>query len=175
MLRGVNVGGRKKMTMEGLRRLYEGLNFDQVATYVQSGNVIFDGPERDPSTLAKRIEDRIEMSYGYRVPVLIRRTDEFERILRGNPYLKNGNADSSKLYVTFLYDVPSKRKLEDLKPSGADGDAFSVRGREIYLHCPNGYGRTRLTNAFFEKKLNMPATTRNWNTVISLFRIATAG
>jgi len=174
MLRGVNVGGRKKISMEALRRMVEDLGFDRVETYVQSGNVIFDSPERDASALAVRIEDRIERSLGYRVPVFIRRGDEFNRILELNPFLEKGKADPSSLHVTFLHDIPPKSELKNLGPAADDGDAFCVQGGEIYLHCPRGYARTRLTNSFFEKRLGMPATTRNWNTVNALYRIATA-
>jgi uncharacterized protein (DUF1697 family) len=173
MLRGVNVGGRKKMSMNELRSLYEALELERVVTHVQSGNVVFESAERNPSTLAGRIEDRIERAFGYRVPVFIRRTGEFERMLDGNPFLLKGQPDPSHLHVTFLYGLPSTSKVRALRPAVADGEGFSVQGREIYLHCPNGYGRTRLTNVYFEKNLDMPATTRNWNTANALYRIAT--
>jgi uncharacterized protein (DUF1697 family) len=150
--------------------LHESLRFANVRTYVQSGNVVFDSTRRDATQLAASIEAQIERSFGYAVSVFIRDTDDLRRIISGNPFLSE--KDPAKLYVTFLYRSPSRSTLSNLDISSDEADEFFIKGKEIFLFCPNGYGRTKLSNNFFERKLNMPATTRNWKTVTALYGMA---
>jgi uncharacterized protein (DUF1697 family) len=174
MLRGINVSGQNRIRMEDLKNLYAELGLVNVRTYVQSGNVVFDSQEQSPSLLAKQIEAQIEKSFGLSVPVLIRTPAEFQRILLGNPFLQVRDADPASLHVTFLSGSPSAEKWADLKSPG-DGDEFSVGKEEIFLFCPNGYGRTKLNNTYFERKLGLTATTRNWKTVNALYDMAKGG
>lgn len=171
MLRGINVGGQKKILMETLREWYEQLGFTRVRTYVQSGNVVFESSEQASSDLVKRIETHIEHACGYSVPIFIRQAEDVQRILAGNPFINDRNENPSKLYVTFLYQSPPKIIYSNLVPPGNSADEFSPGEMEIYLYCPNGYGTTKLSNNFFERKLGMPCTTRNWNTVNELIRM----
>jgi uncharacterized protein (DUF1697 family) len=171
MLRGINVGGQKKIRMETLCELYEKLGFTRVRTYVQSGNVVFESSVQGSSDFGRRIEAQIEQTCGYCVPVFIRQAEELQRILAGNPFINERNENPSKLYVTFLYLSPPKTTFSNLVPPGNSVDEFSPGETEIYLYCPNGYGTTKLSNNFFERKLEMPCTTRNWNTVNTLFRM----
>lgn len=168
MLRGINVSGQKKMRMAELRSLCESLNLVKVKTYVQSGNVVFDSTEHDASALAKLIEAHIEQFFGYAVSVFIREPQDFQRIIAGNPFLTKRKEDPARLYVTFLYNHPLETNLSNLEIPNGDTDEFFVGEKEIFLFCPNGYGRTKLSNNFFERKLNLPATTRNWKTVNAL-------
>lgn len=172
MLRGINVSGQNKIRMAELKSLYESLGLVNVETYVQSGNVIFDTSAQDASRLTALIEAQIKRSFGYTVSVFIRDRNDFQRILRHNPFLSGRNEDPAKLHVTFLYGSPSKSKLNGLIAPSGEADEFFVGEKEIFLFCPNGYGRTKLSNTFFERKLNVPATTRNWNTVNALYQIA---
>ena len=172
MLRGINVGGRKKIRMAELRRLYESLGLANVTTCVQSGNVVFDSVEQDGSKLGELIEAQIERVFGYSVPVFIRGIGDFRRIIDGNPFLNERNEDIARLYVTFLYAPPPESKLSDLVVPGNEAAEFSVGEGEMFLFCPNGYGRTKLSNSFFERKLNVPATTRNWKTVNASYKLA---
>ncbi|UCB46189.1 MAG: DUF1697 domain-containing protein [Spirochaetota bacterium] len=174
MLRGINVSGRKNIQMEELRGLYKSLNLVDVETYVQSGNVVFNTTEQDTSKLACILEATLEEAFGYDVRVFIRATEDFQRIIESNPYLNERNEDPAKLYVTFLYSPPSESRLGNFSRPDEEIAEFVVGEREIYLFCLNGYGRTRLSNSFFEKKLDIPATTRNWNTVNALYSIAHA-
>jgi uncharacterized protein (DUF1697 family) len=172
MLRGINVGGQKKILMEELRSLYESLNMANVQTYVQSGNVVFGSAEQDTSILSKQIEAQIERMFGYQVPFFVRTKDEFRRTISSNPFLGERAEDTTQLYVTFLYEPPPDAQVGDLRaPEGID-DEFLMREQEIFLFCPGGYGRTKLNNNFFERKLKVPATTRNWKTVNALFEMA---
>ena len=172
MLRGINVGGQKTIRMAELKSLYESLDLVNVKTYVQSGNVIFDSLEPDAAKLAELIEAQIEQTFGYFVAVFMREANDFERIVNRNPFLHERHEDPNKRHVTFLYRRPSESKLSHLSlPTGA-GDEFMVGEKEIFLFCPNGYGRTKLSNHFFERKLDTPATTRNWKTVEALHKMA---
>ncbi|MCX6575154.1 MAG: DUF1697 domain-containing protein [Candidatus Aminicenantes bacterium] len=172
MLRGINVGGQKKIRMAELTNLYESLDLVNVKTYVQSGNVVFDSTKSDASKLANLIEAHIERLFGFSVSIFIRDTNDFQRIIDSNPFLNKRSEDSAKLYVTFLYRPPSEAKLGSLGIPNNEGDEFFVGGKEIYIFCPNGYGRTKFSNTFFEKKLSVPATTRNWNSVMALYKIS---
>jgi uncharacterized protein (DUF1697 family) len=148
------------------------LGLVKVRTYVQSGNVVFESLEPDVAKLAGLIEARIEQGFGYAVPVFIRGAADFQRIITGNPFLTIRNEDSTKLHVTFLYRPPVGSTLSNVASPNDDGDEFLVGDQEIFLFCPHGYGRTRWSNSFFERKLKVTATTRNWQTVTALYQMA---
>jgi uncharacterized protein (DUF1697 family) len=172
ILRGINVGGQKKVLMDDLKKLYIEIEFKNVRTYIQSGNVIFDYEKSKPSQLAKQIEDKISEKYKFHVPVIIRNSFELQEILNNNPFLKEKNIDIEKLHITFLSDEPEKKKAEEILKFNYNPDKFICSKKEVYVYCPNGYGNTKLNNTFFERKLNVSATTRNLKTVNELTRIA---
>ncbi len=172
LLRGINVSGQKKIKMAGLKGLYRGLGFASVRTYLQSGNVVFDSPENDAVELAARIEARIEQVYGFAVPVFIRHPEDFRRILESSPFADRPGTQPNRLLVTFLLSQPAQDKLEALNVPPDTSDEFAIGEAEIFLFCPEGYGRSKLSNHFFERKLGVPATTRNWKTVNALFDMA---
>jgi uncharacterized protein (DUF1697 family) len=169
MLRGINVSGQKQVRMADLQSLYESLNLVNVQTYVQSGNVVFDSPAQDAAKLTKSIEAKIEETFGFSVPVLIRVADDFQRIIESHPFAQE---DSARVLVTFLYEHPDQTKLDDLSTYKDKVDQFALGEQEIFLFCPGGYGKTKLSNTFFEKKLGVIATTRNWKTVNALYAMA---
>jgi uncharacterized protein (DUF1697 family) len=172
LLRGINVSGQKIIRMEELRKMYEGLKLSNVRTYVQSGNVLFDCIQQDAGELTRQIETALESTLGSAVRVFIRDGNDLQRIIAGNPFLKMTDTNLSKLHVTFLYDTPPATALSSLNKAGDHADDLFISKNDIFLHCPDGYGRTKLSNAFFEKKLKVPATTRNWKTVHALFEMA---
>jgi uncharacterized protein (DUF1697 family) len=169
MLRGINVGGQKKVHMAELKSLYESLGFANVETYVQSGNVVFDSEEKDTEKLAKSIEGQIEKTFGFVVPVLVRSADDFRRVIENHPFK---DEEPVRILVTFLYQHPEQSKLDDLSRYEDKVDKFAIGEQEIFLFCPGGYGRTKLSNTFFETKLGVVATTRNWKTVNTLYQMA---
>jgi uncharacterized protein (DUF1697 family) len=168
MLRGINVGG-KKVEMEKLRKDYESLGFTNIKSYIQSGNVLFETSQKDD--LAETIEEKIKQSFGLDVAVFIRTENELRKLVENNPFRTK---DVTKLHVTFLREEP--REIPDAEIASVKGKAEDYRfsGREIYLFCPNGYGRTKLSNSLFERRLKTPATTRNWNTVNTLLSMASS-
>lgn len=165
LLRGINVGGKKRIKMADLVEALEPLSLKNIKTYLQSGNVIFEYNSIDSDEIAQDIKDKIIDKFGISVNVIIRTEEELESIINGNPFVKNPNIEIDKLHITFLQKLPDSTVL-DLKKS--ENEKFEVIGREIYLYLPNGYGRTKLTNNIFEKKLNTIATTRNWKTISKL-------
>jgi uncharacterized protein (DUF1697 family) len=169
MLRGINVSGQKKIRMADLKSLYGSLGLASVETYVQSGNVIFESDEQDIQKLRDSIESQIESTYGFSVPVLIRSATDFRRIIQSHPYK---NEEPARVLVTFLYEQPGQSKLDDLSHYEDEVDKFAIGEQEIFLFCPGGYGRTKLSNTFLEKKLGVTATTRNWKSVNALYRMA---
>ena len=168
MLRGIHVAG-KKVEMEKLRQNYVALGFTKVRSYIQSGNVVFETENSNIPEIAGEIEKRIEKSFGFDVAVLMRTDGEIKRLIENNPFARK---DVSKLHVTFLRDIPPQVPHDEITKAKSKAEDFSVIGREIYLFCPDGYGRTKLSNTFFERKMKVLATTRNWNTVSTLLLMA---
>jgi len=151
--------------MEELRACYMSLGFRKVSTYIQSGNVVFEDESVDAENLAKRIETGVKATLDLNVRVMVRSKEEMTRVVKNNPFK---GKDESKLHVTFLGAKPDRIPMKEINEVRGKGEEFSVSGREVYLFCPNGYGRTKLSNSFFEKVLKTQATTRNWRTVNAL-------
>jgi uncharacterized protein (DUF1697 family) len=159
LLRGINLGSRNRVAMPALRELFEAMGFTDVETYVQSGNVVFSATSKpQAAAIVKRIEKDLKATS----PVLLRSAAELKKLVAGNPF---GAADT---HVTLLEDKPTAANLKGIADITFPPDKFKVVGRDVYLHCPNGYGRSKLNNAFWEKKLSTVATTRNWKTITAL-------
>jgi uncharacterized protein (DUF1697 family) len=171
MLRGINVGGKTQIRMDSLRGIYEDLGFSKVRSYVQSGNVVFESIEQDRSGLEKRIEAHIERICGFSIPVFIRQAHELHEVLTCNPFLYDRNEEASNLHVTFLHQSPPESTWSGLVAPSGIVDEFARGELAVYLYCPNGYGKTKLTNGFFERRLDVCVTTRNWNTVNALYKM----
>jgi uncharacterized protein (DUF1697 family) len=154
MLRGINVGGQKTIRMEALRELYTGLGFTSVRSYVQSGNMLFKSGEQDASGLVKRIEERIVKMYRFQVSVFIRSANDLQGILANNPFINQRHEDPAKLHVTFLYRIPSEPWWSEMSAPRDSTDEFALGERAIYLFCPNGYGKSKLSPAH-ERRLSM--------------------
>jgi len=171
LLRGINVSGHKMIRMDELKRVLGEWGLTGIRTYIQSGNLVFDSDNNDPIDLAAGIAGKIFERFGFTVPVIIRTMEELENICRNNPLFDENQMNADKMHVTFLSEKPDRAKENSLKENIFLPDEFVVKGKEVYLYCPNGYGRTKLTNQFFESKLKVTATTRNWRTVGELLRI----
>jgi uncharacterized protein (DUF1697 family) len=171
LLRGINVSGHNKVSMADLRALFLNLGGEDVTTYVQSGNVVFKSTARSSAELTGAIEKRIRRDLDLNVTVLLRAAAQLAEIAAGNPFVKSGG-EPRRLHVTFLADAPDRARFRELEAKHFGPDEFRVAGPEIYLHCPNGYGRTKLNNTFFERQLAVAATTRNWTTVTKLAGLA---
>ncbi len=174
ILRGINVGGKSKILMADLRRLYKALGFFNAVTYIQSGNVIFNFQEENCQVLALKISNAIEKAYGFSVPVIVRTVEEIARIVSGNPFLEGTPTDIERLHLTFLQDIPTAENTIQIKQKNVSPDAFSIVGNDVFVYCSGKYSDSKLTNQFFESKLKTTATTRNWKTVVKLLALTTA-
>jgi uncharacterized protein (DUF1697 family) len=172
LLRGINISGQKLIKMKDLTALYISIGFQNVETYLQSGNVLFYTELKDFKEISGIIEQGIKKKFGFDVSVLIKTGNDFKKIIKNNPYLKKNNTETEKIYVTLLFDKPERELLNKLTNPAAGDDEYSISGEIIYINCPDGYGRTKINNNFFEKKLNVTATTRNWNTVNMLLNLS---
>ena len=166
MLRGINVGGHAKVAMADLRAAFAEMGFDDVQSYIQSGNVVFRSTTAATS-LPSAIEHGLDAAFGHGIKVVIRTRPQLAAVVAGNPFT-GGGRDLSKLHVTFLASKPAPSRVGGLDTGAFLPDEFRVAGREVYLHCPGGYGRTKINNAYFERALGVVATTRTWNTVRTL-------
>ena len=174
LLRGVNLGPHKRMKMEKLRESFNAMELDQVQTYIQSGNVVFKTARVSPATLSRKIEERIVADFGFSSSVILRTRDELEKAMENNPFSKRRGVDVTRLHVTFLAAAPETGVLEELKGLTKTPDESICLGREIFLHLPNGMGKSSLMNNPLERRFLKLSTTRNWNTVNQLYEMCQA-
>jgi uncharacterized protein (DUF1697 family) len=167
LLRGVNVGGNKKIAMADLRQLLSSLGYGDVATYINSGNAVFTSPRDDPAELAREIESGIARDLGLEVAVLVRTRDELEAVVQGNPFQVDATGPA-RFHATFLSVQPDGERLAEIDPRLFAPDEFAVGDRVIYLKLLDGVSRSQLTFDFWERRFGLRATTRNWNTVTKL-------
>jgi uncharacterized protein (DUF1697 family) len=159
LLRGVNVAGNS-LAMSDLVAVVEGLGGRNVRTYLQSGNVVYTGARAVGDRLAAALADQV----GVRSPVIVRSAAELASTVAAKPFA----ADGPVVSVTFLATPADPERVAALDPQAYGADRFVVIGAEVFLHTPGGYGRTKLNNTFWERRLATTATTRNWNTVVAL-------
>jgi len=173
LLRGINVGGKRKVLMADLKDLFAKLGFSDCITYIQSGNVIFETLQTDSNQkFANQIEQAFFDCYGFEVPVMVRTYKEWEQVISINPFFKDKNIGIERLHLTLLDKVPSQNLIEELKQMDFGTDQFEVIGQHVFLCCTDKYSKTKMTNGLFEKKLKCKATTRNWKTVLKLSELA---
>lgn len=172
VLRGINVSGQKKIIMADLKCLVESLEFSDVSTYIQSGNIVFQSAITHKIEIKACLENAIEQKYGFYVPVEIRSAQELHQILNELPFEHiNVEQEGTKVLVTFLSAIPTKGDIDKLLGYVVEPEKLVVNDQTVYLHCPNGYGRSKLSNVFIEKKLQVSATTRNLKTVVKLCQL----
>ena len=172
LLRGVNLGARNRIAMADLRALIEELGGIDVRTYVQSGNVVFRSGLK-AADLASSIESAIRERLGLEVVVLTRTDEQLRDVVAGNPFAGQ-SAGPKELQVTFLAEIPEPERVQSLAGRDFAPERFEIVEADVYLSCPDGYGRSKLGNAMFERELGVPATTRNWRTVTALAELVSA-
>jgi len=169
-LRGINVGGKNKILMSNLSEIFRQLKFEKVATYIQSGNIVFNCQTDDIENLQILIEQAILKNSGLTVPAIIRSVEQLKMIVGKVPFLRTENVNVEQLYVTFLKQTPDEQNISKLNQM-VYKDSFEIFGNDIFVHCKNGYGKTDLTNTLFENKLKVAATTRNWKTINAIISL----
>jgi uncharacterized protein (DUF1697 family) len=172
LLRGVNVGGNRKVKMDDLRALYESLGFDAVQTYINSGNVLFRTTGRDLVRLRTRIEDAIESACGFRSDVILRTPADLRDVIARNPFATRPGMDGSRLAIHFLAGEPSTAARQQVLGIEIAPEELHIDGRELYIYYTNGMARPKLKLPLVEKTLQTLGTSRNLNTVRKLLEIA---
>lgn len=169
LLRGINVGGHHKILMADLRNLLSNNNYHNVQTYIQSGNIILES-DKNSKQISVHIKELIAKYYQFDIPVISIPEKELHTCFKENPFLEK-ETDIKKLHVTFLSDIPEESKVNNLDIPIYNNDQYNIKRSIIYLHTPDGFAKTKFNIATFEKKLNIQATTRNWNTVTKLVNL----
>jgi uncharacterized protein (DUF1697 family) len=167
LLRGINVGGHRRIAMGDLRELTEALGHTEVSTYVQSGNVLFASSARSEPKLERAFEKAIADSFGHDVRVMVRSAAHLRKIVEQNPFADR-KPEPKQLHVVFLTEKPAAARLKAFDDAPYAPDEMAASQRDIYVYLPNGAGRANLTNAILEKQLRVPGTMRNWRTVTTL-------
>ena len=166
LLRGINVSGKNKIKMSALADLYFNLGFSDVSTYIQSGNVVFHYTESDTNMLAKSIKNGIKEKLGLDIEVIVKSLSDLEYVVNKIPF-----ADK-RTYITFLSKPPETIPYDELKKVKQDSESLAILNDVVYFLCPDGYGKTKLSNNFLEKQFGAAATTRNYKTVSKLLELA---
>ncbi|MEP5254374.1 MAG: DUF1697 domain-containing protein [Winogradskyella arenosi] len=169
LLRGINVGGHRKIAMAELRSLLSEAGFAKVKTYIQTGNVGFQAKAQDKLVLKARLEKLIREGFGLDVPVVVLTQQELKAIFDQNPYKAE---DQKQNYFVLLSAVPREEDVLEASKKIYPHDVYSIHGPCIYLYCPQGYGQTKFNLSYFEKKLHVNATGRNYNTIVKLLSLS---
>ncbi|MDX6648714.1 MAG: hypothetical protein QOJ97_665 [Solirubrobacteraceae bacterium] len=170
LLRGINIGPNKRVAMPRLREVLDGGGYEDVSTYVQSGNVVLSS-DAEAQELARGVESLIETEFGFTVDVVVRTRDELSEVVRRDP-LGDVAADPRRYQVTFLSAEPDPDVVEKLAGLATESERFVALGRELYAWHPDGVARSRLWTKLAGQGLGVTATSRNWNTVLQLLEMA---
>lgn len=171
LLRGINVSGHNMIKMDLLKTTLEKAGFANVETYVQSGNVFVDTEEESAAKVGFIIKQEIFKAFGYDVPTIVIGIADLQNCFKNNPYLKEKDADVKKLYVAFVSKELRSENINDLKISQFKPDVAAIDQNRIFIKYAVGAGKTRLDQKYIEKKLNLTATIRNWNSVTNLLKM----
>jgi len=171
LLRGINVSGHNMIKMEALKTTLEAIGFQNVTTYIQSGNVFVDTDEENAPKVGFLIKQEIFKVFGHEVPVIVINKEDLSACFKNNPFLKEKEIDIKKLYVSFVSIPLKKESINDLKMSQFKPDEVAIDENRIYIKYAVGAGKTRFDQKYIEKKLNVTATIRNWNTVTQLLKM----
>jgi uncharacterized protein (DUF1697 family) len=157
--------------MDALKTALEAIAFTNVETYIQSGNVFVETEEESGFSVAFKIKQEIYKTFGHEVPVIVIGKNDLELCFKNNPFLKQKDVDTKKLYVAFISKELSSSAINELKISQFKPDEAVIDGNRIFIKYDIGAGKTRLDQKYIEKKLNVTATIRNWNTVTKLLEM----
>lgn len=169
LLRGINVGGHKKIPMAELRELLSNLGLVNVDSYIQSGNVVFQSSEKSKEKLELKIHNAIKKHFGFEVPILVKTHKEIQQIFDDCPFLEEKKVIS---YFTMLYSVPDKNLVEDVAQISYPNEEFIIADACIYYYSSVGYGNAKFNSNFFERKLKTTATARNYKTMVKLMTMS---
>lgn len=169
LLKGINVGGHKKIPMAVLRNLLTKSGLNNVQTYIQSGNVVFQSLEEEIIQLERIIQDAIQAKFGFEVSVLVRTRVDLKRIFDTYPFSEDIKKTS---YFIMLHDTPNQDLVKTASEKVYEGEEYKIINDCMYFYCEKGYGRAKFNMNFFERKLKTTATARNYNTMVKLLSLS---
>ncbi len=172
LLRGINVSGQKKIKMVDLKISLEKLNFKDVVTYIQSGNIVFKSDNNSTIDLENKIHKKILKDFGFEVPTLVKTPQEVTNAFENNPFEKDTTKDPKLFYVVFLKNKPHPENIVKLKTYNYSPEEYVINDKIIYYYAANGAGNAKMSNNFFENKLKVQATSRNWRTTRKLVELS---
>ncbi len=168
LFRGINVGGNKQVRMDELKAMLLSLGFTDVATYIQSGNVVFSAVETDKAVIVRRIEEAFAQRFGFSSSVIVRSASELQECIANNPFQYDATKEAKWVLVVFLASSPENGALDALQETYTGPEEFFLVGQELFIYYTEGVGRSKLTLPLIEKRLKTRGTGRNWNTVLQL-------
>jgi uncharacterized protein (DUF1697 family) len=171
LFRGINVGGKNMLPMKDLAAIFAAARAEDVRTFIQSGNVLFNAEPKNAPDISGRVLATVKKRFGIEPPIVLRTSAQMRGVVKGNPYLDE--PESERLYVMFLADRPKAASVKGLDPNRSPSDRYTVVGTEIFMHLATGAAKTKLTNAYFDSKLATISTSRNWRTTTKLLELMT--
>ncbi|MBM1104745.1 DUF1697 domain-containing protein [Aurantibacter crassamenti] len=172
LLRGINVSGQKKIIMADLRKMLEQSNFQEVETYIQSGNIVLKSNEKDNVKVASKIKSAIAETFGFDIFVLAKKYDELKDIFDANPFTDPIDIENKKVYFALLENSPQSEIVAEFNKIEFVNEQFSIKNNCVYLNYTNGAGKAKLTNNLIERKLKVAATSRNYRTMVKLLEMS---
>lgn len=172
LLRGINVGGNKKIKMADLRALYDSLGFTRTKTLLQSGNAVFSTTLTGPAAIVTRIQDAIQQRYGFEVTVILRTADDLRRLIENHPLTAAQLEEPNKILVNFLRTAPDDGQVQAFQAEHTTPEILHFQGDTIIVFYSDGMGKSKLATNVLERKLKVTGTGRNWNTVNKLLGLA---
>jgi uncharacterized protein (DUF1697 family) len=172
LLRGINVSGHHIIKMDALRSLFQLMGFENIRTYIQSGNIVYKGKSIEIDQLNRQIAQEIEKVFGFSIHVQTFTNTQFQNILQGNPFIADGEKDTAFMHVMFVNQAPSNLKLDNIYSKQRHGEEIAIQNEAVYLYLPKGSGDSKWSNTFLENQLKVQATTRNWKTCQQLLLLA---
>lgn len=172
LLRGINVAGQKKVPMAELRKVLGHAGLENVRTYIQSGNIVFESESTDTEGLQKIIQKSICSGFGFEVPVWVVTAGQIGAVLEASPFKANIENESTKLYYVLFKERPENGLKQSFLKESYSNEEFLITESCVYLLCKTGYGKAKLNNNLIERKLKVSATTRNHKTMLKLLEMA---
>ena len=166
LLRGINVGGKRKLKMADLRESVLKIGFKEVSTYIQSGNLFFTAEEKNATILEEKLAQHLLEEYTYDIPVIIRTAEDIEKVIAQNPFPEA--EDFKQLHLIFLKEKPSETSIEDFEKLEFPSEEFKIEAQHLYVNYTDGVRNSKLSTTLIEKKLNTKATARNWKTLLKI-------
>lgn len=172
LLRGINVGGHKKIKMADLRDMLQKMHFEGVETYIQSGNVVFKSDHSNMLSLQEKIKKGIAKTFGFDVHVLVKTRIDLIKILKESPFTKVEDIEANKIYYVLLKNEPEEEAITNINQENYPNELFGITKNCVYLNCINGAGKAKLNNNIIERKLKVEATSRNHRTMLKLIELS---